>query len=319
MVHYLGVDLGGTHIRAAVATGGLDIAGRATTRTPDVTDRLGVELTATVRAACEDAGVTPATVAGVGIASAGPFDRAETAVVDPANLPVSGRQFDLAAPVRSAIPDAPMRLLNDATAGVVGERHLSDGEDRDLVYLTISTGIGAGVVVDGSVLSGHGGNAGEVGHLTVDPAGAMTCGCGGVGHWEAYCSGRNVPRYAAFLHRTEGVETDLPVGEVCDPGLDAAAVFDAAGEDDLADVVVERVARFNAAGVADVVHAYAPRRVVFGGAVALRNPDAVVGAVRDRLPERLVVDAPRVEPTDNGDEVVLVGALVGARRVGEWL
>lgn len=305
MSYYLGVDAGATRLRAAVATDPETVVGRAETPTPDADGRtVSAALLETVRAACADAGVGLAAVTAAGVGSFGPIDREAGAVVRPAN--VAAGRIPVVGPLRDLLATNRIDFRNDADAGVRAERHATGMEN--VAYLTISTGIGAGVIVDGCLLSGNKGNAGEVGHATVDATGAMDCGCGAAGHWEAYCSGANIPRYAAYVHRTEEVGTDLPVGE---EGITAADVF-AAPEDDLAAAVIARLARWNTVGVANLIQAFAPSHVAVGGAVALNNPEAIIEPVRQRLPERLTVDAPTVAPTALGDEVVLRGALVGA-------
>jgi len=176
-----------------------------------------------------------------------------------------------------------------------------------MIYLTISSGIGAGVIVDGTVLSGWDGNAGEVGHITLDPDGVMPCGCGKRGHWEAYCSGENVPLYAKELH--SGQDTALAVD---DPDLSAADVFALAGSDRFADQVIDRVAEWNAQGVASLIHAYAPIVIYIGGAVALNNPDIIIERLREQVPELVMTNVPDIRLTTLGDDVVVKGALASA-------
>jgi len=178
-----------------------------------------------------------------------------------------------------------------------------------MAYVTISSGIGAGVCVDGHVLSGWDGNAGEIGHVVVDPDGAMTCGCGRDGHWEAYCSGNNVPEYARHLAEAESVPTDLPLDS---PEFSAVDVFEARGDDPLADLTIERFADWNGIGFTSLANAYAPLVVRVGGAVALNNPDVVLDPVRERLRESTFVNVPDVRLTEMGDDVVVVGALASA-------
>ena len=150
-----------------------------------------------------------------------------------------------------------------------------------------------------------------VGHVTLDPAGEMACGCGGVGHWEAYCSGNSIPRYARHLH--DGGPTELPLES---PEFSAADVFAAAGRDTLADRTLEQVAEFNALGVTALVHAYAPIVVYVGGAVALNNPEFVVDDLRKRVPEHVMASVPEIELTTLGDDVVVRGALASAMTGG---
>jgi glucokinase len=310
---YAGVDLGATNVRAVVADdGGRELGSdrRGTPRGPN-----GIAVTEavldTLRAAFDDADVAPTATRAVGVGSIGPLDLAAGVIDGPANLPDTIGQVPLTGPIGNLV-DAPVYLHNDTNAGVIGERFYSERSPDDMVYLTISSGIGAGVCVDGHVLSGWDGNAGEVGHVTVDAEGRMTCGCGREGHWEAYCSGNNIPRYATYLHEHTAVETELPVGE----DLAAPMVFDAVGEDPLADLLVERLADWNAQGLAAVVQAYAPLVVFVGGAVALHNPELVLDPVRERLDDLVFSNVPDIQLTQLGDDVVVKGALASAMTAG---
>lgn len=313
MSYYLGLDVGGTNVRAAVATGATDVLARSTGSTPRRSSPAAVTdgILRVVERACGAAGIDPAAIDAAGVGSIGPLDRETGTIVGPANVAEEGARIDLVGPLRERLHTDAIVLHNDAVCGVIAERRFSDAATENMVYVTLSTGIGAGAVVDGDVLVGHGGNAAEVGHMTVDPAGTMECGCGRAGHWEAYCGGINVPDYAAHLAKEEGVETSLPVG-----GTDFAApdMFDALGEDDLADLVVDRIGRWNAIGFANVVQAFAPTHAAVGGAVALNNPDAVVDPIRDRLPDHVLGDVPDLDVAGLGEEAVLRGALLVAQR-----
>ena len=311
MAHYAGVDLGATNLRAIVADAEGTVLGsdrRATPRGPT-----GIAVTeavlATLRRACEDGGIDPRSIEAVGIGSIGPLDLRAGTVNNPANLPDTIDRIPLSGPIGELVGSDRIYLHNDTNAGAIGERFYSDRNPDDMVYLTISSGIGAGVCVDGTVLSGWDGNAGEVGHMVLDPQGYLTCGCGKDGHWEAYCSGNNIPRYAEFLHEDDPIDTALPIG---DPDFSAVDVFEHAGEDAFADHVVDQVAHWNAMGVANIVHAYAPIVVYVGGAVALNNPDLVLEPIRDRLPEMVFTNIPDIQLTELGDDVVVQGALASA-------
>ncbi|WP_254863851.1 ROK family protein [Halovivax gelatinilyticus] len=312
MTYVAGVDLGATNVRVAIG----DRSGEpiAIVRRPTPQGPRGIDVTEAVlemlRAGCGEAGIAPGRIDAASIASIGPFDLAEGAVVDPANLPDSIDRIPLTGPVGELFETAEVSLHNDATVGVVGERFHADRNPDDMCYLTISSGIGAGLCCDGHVLSGWDGNAGEVGHTVVDPDGRLTCGCGRDGHWEAYCSGTGIPRYVRYLaDREPSVETDLPLEAA---GFDAADVFDRAGADPLADLVIERIGRWNATGVANLVHATAPMVVTIGGAVATNNPSLVVDPIREHLAPLVVSNVPDIRLTTLGDDVVIYGALASA-------
>lgn len=305
MAKYAGIDLGATKIRSAVATADRTVVGEDRRPTPDATTGTAVTeaVIRSLRAACREAAVAPERLAAVGVGSFGPLDLARGVVVEPANLPDSVEEIPLREPLSSVIGGGNVTLQNDTVAGVIAERAYGKHNPDNMVYLTISSGIGAGVYVDGQILRGWDGNAGEVGHLTLDPAGTMTCGCGAPGHWEAYCSGENIPRYAKYLHRTEGYDTDIELPEV-----NAADVF-AARDDELANAVMDRIAHWNTLGIANIVNAYAPLVVSVGGAVALNNSNRVLDPVRERFNEYIVGNIPEIRTTSLGEAVVMKGAL----------
>ncbi|MDL5362159.1 ROK family protein [Halalkalicoccus sp. NIPERK01] len=316
MAHYAGVDMGATNIRAAVADGEAEILAAARRETPQGPTGIDVieAVLRTLRDACENAGVDPRDVEAAGIGSFGPFDLAAGTIENPANLPDTVETIPLTGPIEKLIDSRRVYLHNDTIAGVIGERFHSDRNPDDMVYLTISSGIGAGVCVDGNVLSGWDGNAGEVGHMTIDPEGLRTCGCGHDGHWEAYCSGNNIPRYARLLYQdAQGMETVLPVE---DPDFSAVDVFENAENDEFARYVIDQVGHWNAMGVANVVHAYAPLVIYVGGAVAINNPELTLDPIREKLEEMVFVNIPQIELTTLGDDVVLHGAIASAMTGG---
>ncbi len=313
--YYVGIDLGATNIRAGVADGTGEV--RSTDRRPTPRGPRGVDVTEAVldavRAACSDLGIDPTEVVAAGIGSIGPLDLADGTVVDPANLPDVIDVIPLREPVSALTDSDRVSLHNDTTAGVIGERYYSELNPDDMVYLTISSGIGAGVAADGSIMHGWDGNAGEVGHMVVDADGERTCGCGRAGHWEAYCSGTSIPEYARDIHEREGIDTSLPVD---DPGFAAPDVF-ADPDDPLSATVIDRIAEWNAIGVSTIVQAYAPLVIAIGGAVALENKSLVIGPIVERVPEMVLNNVPEIRPTTLGDEVVLYGAIASAITGGD--
>lgn len=305
----LAVDLGATTLRTLVGDAAGQVLGRADRPTPQ--GPTGADVAQAVLScateASRSAGFAPGELTAAGIAALGPLDLDAGAVVEPSNLPVD--RIDLVAPLATLLDVNPARvtLLNDAAAGALGEHRWADAPDNT-VFLTISTGLGAGAIVDGHLLVGEGGNAAELGHVVVEPEGRLTCGCGGAGHWEAYCSGAAIPTLARWLAREREVETGLPLDD-----LDAAEVFAHAGEGDpLVDRVLDEVAGLNALGVATAVQAFAPATVRVGGGVALANETRVLDPIRERLPAHLAVPAPAVELAHLGGDAGVMGALAAA-------
>jgi glucokinase len=312
MTHYLGLDIGATTLSCALATGDHERVAAVTRPTPQgpTVGAFTGAVEAAIADTLADAGLSPDRVTAAGIASFGPLDVDAGLIRETLNLDSDLGAVPVRETVASCLPDVPVCLCNDAIAGVIAE-YWAHEQVENLAYVTLSSGIGAGVVVDGHVLHGVDGNAAEIGHVTLDPDASRRCGCGGRGHWEAFAGGENIPAYAAELADTERLDDTLLDGECT-----AATVFEAYGEDPLATETVERVGDWNAQGMATLVDAFAPRRVAVGGAVARNNETLVVDPIRERIGEYLLGSAPEIGLTAFGDEVVLRGALLLAAGVG---
>jgi glucokinase len=299
VTRFVGVDLGATTLSVVVADDTGTVLGRLDSTTPTAADASGLRdaLFESIATACERGDVDPRAVRAIGIASVGPIDG--SAIRDPVNLPNVDR-FEVVGPVAERF-DCDARLVNDATAGAIAEAAAS-GDDH-LVYLTLSTGIGAGVVAGGRPLFGHRSNAGEVGHLTLDPTAEVLCGCGATGHWEAFSGGANLVAHARSI-AADGVETGIDL-ESAEP----ADLLEAVGTNLLATRLADRVATWNAIGVSSVVHAYDPARIVVGGGVALNHPETVVDPIRTRLPDHCLDGAPPVALPQFGADAPVRGAL----------
>ncbi|WP_435361344.1 ROK family protein [Haloarchaeobius sp. DFWS5] len=316
MATYAGVDLGATNVRAVVGDDEARLLGSYRTNTPQGPTGIAVTeaVLDTLRRACDDAGIDPTEVVAAGIGAAGPLDLAQGTLENPPNLPDTVDRVPLTGPIENLIDSEKVYLHNDTNAGCIGQRFFADRNPDDMAYITISSGIGAGVCVDGKIASGWDGNAGEVGHYVVDPQGRLTCGCGKDGHWEAYCSGNNLPRFAQLLAEDDqSVDTALPLD---DADFSAKDVFDHAGEDEFADHVIDQFSHWNAIGVTNVVHSFAPIVIYIGGAVALHNEEIVLDPIRERVSEMVMTNVPDIQLTTLGDEVVVKGALASALTAG---
>lgn len=303
MTRYLGLDVGASHTRVVLGDGDGRILASGSRPTPRTSSGAVADaIRELIEGVCTDAGVDPGDVVAAGIASLGPLDRVEGAVTAPTNLPQD--RLPVVGPVDDCL-EGDIYLHNDATAAAIGERFFRERDRPNLVFLTVSTGVGAGAIVDGHPLVGASGNAAEAGHFVLDPSGPELCGCGGAGHWEGYASGRNLPDYARHLAATADIETDLALED-----LDAETLYTAS--DPLAAVVRDRAAACHARGIATLIHAYDPALVAVGGTVAVENPADVVDAARDRLPTLVTGEPPRIERTILGADAGVKGALACA-------
>jgi len=311
---WIGVDVGGTKVLA----GAVDADGRVTSTVERATPgRLGpVEELEDVltEAVGEAAGGRP--VAGVGLAAAGFVDRTGDRVAFAPHLPWRD------APVRERLSErwqGPVALENDATCAMVAEVELGAARGTSSsVLVTVGTGIGGGLALDGRAVRGAQGMAGEYGHMTLVPDG-RDCECGGVGCWEQYCSGRALVR-AARSGLADAAEPSV-LAEWCpDPSrVTGPLVTRAAGAGDpVACAAFAEVGTWLGRGLVNLVAALDPERVVVGGGVS-RAGDLLLEPARRTLAEHLVGaghrEVPEVVPARFGPWAGLVGAAVLVRRL----
>ncbi len=272
MRYIVGVDIGGTNIVVGtVSEDGSAIHGIRTDPTHAEEGSKGVlaRMTAlvedSIQATLRATGLGRESIAGVGVGAPGPLDRARGIVLLTPNL----GWRDL--PLRDLVSDAvklPTTLDNDANCAIYGEWWVGAAKGaRYVVGLTIGTGIGGGIVIDGKIYHGASDIAGEIGHTTIDSTGRL-CKCGNYGCLEAYASG---PAIAARAVEgiTAGVETRLPEFVAGDlTRITAQTVYEAARhEDEYALELVKETAKLLGAGVANLVNIFNPDVVVLVGGV----------------------------------------------------
>ncbi len=298
------VDIGATNIRVAAG----DDKGLKSKRS-ESTDRLnGPEgVPRQIARMIRSLGVEPKAV---GIGSIGPLDVKKGAIGATPNF--TFKHIPIVGPLEAEL-GVPVRIANDCGAAVVGERVYGAGKGLDnLFYVTLSTGLGGGAIVDGHPLNGKDGNAPEIGHIVIDPNSELVCGCGCRGHWEAHCSGANIPKFARILLRKRNLEEGILLKMVeGDLGrLTSEMVFDAAkrGDGD-ALYVVQEIGKVNAIGFADIVNAFDPELVTIGGSVALNNRGFILDPIRRGIDAYLINRKPGIKLTPLGADVVLFGGL----------
>ena len=237
-----GIDLGGTQVRVALARSDGQLIASFKTSTP----LLGTPQRVVEWAAAEiERHRGRNKVRSITIAAPGPIDIKRGVLVNPPNLP-GWRNVPLAAMLRAAT-GAHAHVANDADMAGLGEFHRGAGRGtRNMVYITWSTGVGGGLIIDGKLHRGGHGTAGEVGHMIIDANGPLDR-CGQHGCLEVFCGGANLAR-----------ETGHPAAE-----LFAAA---ARGDKD-AGLVVERAARYMGKALISLTNVVDPEMFVMGGGV----------------------------------------------------
>jgi glucokinase len=275
----LGIDIGGTKVLSIVAENGEilseDYRLMEFDRGGDYAFQQVLNSSHAAIASARNSGCDK--VAGVGISSAGPLDPESGTIIKAANL----HGWD-GLPLASKLSEAlllPCRLENDASCAGLGEALFGAGRGANyMLYLTISTGIGGGIVINGQMYVGANGNAAEFGHMIVSPDGPL-CGCGKRGCLEAFASGTNIARRYLELTRGARVSRD----EALAAGTTAADVVRLALEGDAAASQVWKEAiQFLGVGIGNLVNAFNPDVIVIGGGVSEAG-DALFGPLREAV------------------------------------
>jgi glucokinase len=284
-----GIDLGGTQVRVALARSDGNLIASVKTKTP----QLGSAQAMVDWAAAEiDKHRGREKVRSIAIGAPGPIDIKRGVLVNPPNLP--WRNVPLAA-MLSRATGAAVHLANDADMAGLGEFHHGAGRGtRNMVYITWSTGVGGGLIIDGELRRGGHGTAGEIGHMIIDPNGPIDS-CGQRGCLEVFCGGANLAR---------------------ETGHSAAELFAAAARGDKeARMVVERSARYMGMALISLTNAIDPEMFVMGGGVtrswALVEPTMI--ETLHSSPFIKPARRPRLRRARLGDRAGQVGAVEWAR------
>lgn len=324
MSYVLGIDLGGTKVLAGVIdmqTGTVVAREKKRTRAEhgesDILDRA---ITA-AESAIEKSGVGRDRISRAGIGVAGQLDRARGLIVSAPNLAnmtnvpiveILGRKLGL-----------PVALANDVEAAAAGEATFGSGKGHsDFVVIFVGTGIGGMVYRDGKPYSGASQTAGEIGHIVVDHGGRV-CGCGGVGHLEAYASRTAIVRYIlSQMHLgrescLSAVATEINPNDPGGSGIRSGSIRDALErKDPLVQEALEMGADYLASGLCSIINFYNPPLIILGGGLVEAVDPFFQRAARRaretslRLPSRAVA----IKKAGLGDFSGIVGAAVIASR-----
>jgi glucokinase len=307
MGRIIAVDIGGTHVRAALYEEDQPqpIAHqRAATEAdkPGVYDRL--------HAVVEAVWPKDKEVLGIGISSPGPLDPHTGRVLATPNIP-EWHDFPLA-PKLAEDFGVPAFLSNDANLGALGEWKFGAARGHaDVLYLTVSTGVGGGVIVENRLVQGYHGLAAELGHIILNPDGPI-CSCGFAGHLEAYASGPSIARYVLEQIK-QGVKSTIQP----DDRLTARQVAEAAKQgDSLAISAYRRAAEYLGMGVANFLHSFDPSIVILGGGVTAIGAllfDPFKASLEKRVFHPRYLENLKIAMSDLGDDVALLGALALAQ------
>jgi glucokinase len=308
------MDMGGTQLRLALLDREKRVVARhaEATRPEEGPEAVLDRIVSRMKALGEQVGWDK--IQAVGVAAPGPLDPFRGVILQAPNLP-GWRDVPVAEVLRRAL-GCPVFVGNDANLGALAEQRWGAGRDHaDLVYVTVSTGIGGGVISGGQMVLGRQGLAGELGHMTLEPQGPR-CTCGNRGCLEALASGTAVARRAQELVEA-GVRTLMVELAGGDPGrITAKLAHEAADRGDVVAVDLFRQAgRYLGIGLANLMCILNPSVIVVGGSVAKAGHLLFVpmqATIRERTYEVLWRECPIV-PAALGDDVGLIGAALWAR------
>ena len=306
-MYRIGIDLGGTNIAVGVVDSGYHLISEASVPAGAgrPAEQVVADMCRAVELALDKAGLTARDCASIGVGAPGTCDPQRGVVVCAYNL----GWFNV--PVCSMVTarlGLPCRLSNDANCAALAETVAGGAVGcRNMILITLGTGVGGGIVADGQLLEGVGGTGAEVGH-TVLVLDGEDCTCGRKGCWEAYASATALIRQGKRAAAAQPESLLAGYGE----GLTGKDVFDAAAAGDAAaQAVVDRYCVYVAAGITDLVNILGPEKVLIGGGIS-RQGERLLAPIRayvaancfgghDRTP-------PVIECARLGNEAGIIGA-----------
>lgn len=264
MKYGFGVDLGGTTVKIAYfdETGAMLDKWEIPTNTDQGGSRILPDIAASIRSYLDDHGIPNSDILGLGIGVPGPVN-AKGVVNKCVNL--GWGVFNISDTL-STLTGFPVKAGNDANVAALGEFWKGGGQGcGNMVFVTLGTGVGGGIVVEGNLLHGAHGSGAEIGHLVLNPKETVPCNCGKFGCAEQYCSATGIVRLARDFLKT----TDLPSTLNQVENLTCKDVFDAAKSGDPAAVaILEQVYDYMGMLLGNVCSTVNPEVVVIGGGVS---------------------------------------------------
>lgn len=305
----IGVDIGGTKILAGTVTDDGEITSVARRPTPRQDADAVLESVGEAVRELVDGSAEP--IGGVGVGVAGLVDAERSRVFFAPNLRWSQ------VPVRTLLEAStglPVVVENDGNIAAWGEYRFGAGRGtRDMVLVTVGTGIGGGIVINGQLFRGAHGAAGEIGHINAVPDG-RACGCGRGGCWEQYASGNALVREARELAAERRSEAGLllSLGDGTPEGVQGTQITEAAlAGDPVAREAFTRVGTWLGRGLADLAAVLDPEVFVIGGGVS-ESGDLLLASARQTLTDKLIGQQNRPAPSVRLAELANNAGIVGA-------
>ncbi|AJA49256.1 glucokinase [Clostridium pasteurianum DSM 525 = ATCC 6013] len=304
--YVIGIDLGGTKISGALS----DVDGNVLSQYTISTNAFEGEevvlkrIISVIEKVLSDGEKVPEDIKTIGIGSPGPLDAQKGIIITTPNLPF--KNFKLVDPIKEKFK-IPTYLDNDANVGAIGEFVFGAGQGtKNMIYITVSTGVGGGAILNGQIYRGNTCNALEMGHMTVEKDGPQ-CNCGNYGCVEALASGTAIGRIAkeAILR---GEDTILKSYE----NVTSYEVFQAAKQGDaVASRILDTSLNYLGICVANMITIFDPEMVIIGGGVS-KGGDIVFDKVKEVVNTRCfkaMAESCRIVPAGLGTDAGVMGAV----------
>ncbi|CQR46841.1 Glucokinase [Paraliobacillus sp. PM-2] len=265
---FIGVDIGGTTIKIGIFTNDGELIDKweIATDKSDSGSRIPADIWQSIEHKITEHMITLSTIGGIGVGAPGFIDAKTGKILIGVNI--GWRDFELGN-VLHELSGLPVYVDNDANIAAIGENWKGSGDlVEDLIVVTLGTGVGAGIVANGHIISGTNGMAGEIGHITVEKDGGVPCNCGRSGCLETVTSATGIARQATEAVKA-GEDTTLMERYQMNKKLTAKDVFDSANEGDIVSQAiinhVTDVLGYTLANVATVIN---PSKIIIGGGVS---------------------------------------------------
>lgn len=305
-MYVIGIDLGGTKICGAVGSLKGNIISKYTipTNAEEGEEAVLGRIITVVEKVIEEAEISREEILAIGIGSPGPLDAKAGKIITTANLPF--KDFDIVKPIKDKF-NIPVYLDNDANAAAIGEYAFGAGKGiENMVFITVSTGIGGGAILNGRIYRGNTCNALEIGHMTLEKDGPR-CNCGNIGCAEALASGTAIGRFAKEAVE-KGERTSLANYEK----ITAYEVF-REGErgDSVAQAVLNKALSYLGICIANIITSFDPEMVIIGGGVS-KGGNIVFDKVNEVVKKRCfeaMWKSTKIVPAALGTDAGVIGAL----------
>lgn len=300
MKYLVALDIGGTHIRCAIAP--LDNISKDSIikikEETSKTDKFAIssQIIRIVNSLLSQNNLRKEDIQSINIATAGPLDVEKGIVFNNANL--GFKEIPIKKPIIQAFPGIKCNMINDANGAVLGVHYFEalEEEKDNLVYITMSTGIGGGVIANGHLVLGKDGNAAEVGHGTISDK-ENKCNCGATGCWESFSAGSGLSKQVADLGMNWSNKELYEKAKEGEPN---------------AKRIVDQATHYSTIGIGLINNFYDPEAVYIGGAIT-NNADMFLPTIRENFEKHTIKFTinrpPKIKLTQFRDEIGLLGAL----------